>query len=68
MAGKKRGEPVGSGTIESNCRQMQCRMKRCGQFWSIQGDEALLCLEIFRRNDHWELLFPHFTITSVSTS
>ena len=68
VAGKKRGEPVGSGAIESTCRQMQCRMKRCGQFWSIQGDEALLCLETFWRNDHWELLFPHLAITSVSTN
>lgn len=68
VAGKKRGEPVGSGAIESTCRQMQCRMKRCGQFWSIQGDEALLCLEIFWRNDKWELLFPHLSITSRSNN
>jgi hypothetical protein len=68
VAGKKRGEPVGSGAIESTCRQMQCRMKRCGQFWTIQGDEALLCLEIFWRNDHWELLFPHLSITSRSNN
>ena len=66
VAGKKRGEPVGSGAIESTCRQMQCRMKRCGQFWSTEGDEALLCLEIFWRNDYWELLFPHLGITSLS--
>jgi hypothetical protein len=68
VAGKKRGEPVGSGAIESTCRQMQCRMKRCGQFWSNQGDEPLLCLEVFWRNDHWELLFPHLSITSLSNS
>jgi hypothetical protein len=68
VAGKKRGEPVGSGAIESTCRQMQCRMKRCGQFWSTQGDEPLLCLEVFWRNDHWELLFPHLSITSLSNN
>jgi hypothetical protein len=68
MAGKKRGEPVGSGAIESTCRQLQCRMKRCGQFWSTQGDEPLLCLEVFWRNDHWELLFPHLSITSLSNN
>ena len=68
LAGKKRGEPVGSGAIESTCRQMQCRMKRCGQFWSIQGDEALLCLEMFWRNDRWELLFPHLSITTLSNN
>ncbi|MHC1767145.1 MAG: hypothetical protein AB9869_23055 [Verrucomicrobiia bacterium] len=68
VAGKKRGEPVGSGAIESTCRQLQCRMKRCGQFWSIQGDEPLLCLDVFWRNDHWELLFPHLSITSLSNN
>jgi hypothetical protein len=68
VAGKKRGEPVGSGAIESTCRQMQCRMKRCGQFWSTQGDESLLCLEVFWRNDHWQLLFPHLSITTVSNN
>jgi hypothetical protein len=66
VTGQKRGEPLGSGAIESTCRQMQCRMKRCGQFWSTAGDEALLCLEVFWRNNRWELLFPHLSITSVS--
>jgi hypothetical protein len=66
VEGHKRGEPLGSGAIESTCRQMQCRMKRCGPFWSTAGDEALLCLEIFWRNDRWELLFPHVAITAVS--
>ena len=64
VGGKRRGEPLGSGTIESTCRQMQCRMKRCGQFWSTQGDEALLCLEVFWRNERWDLLFPHVVITA----
>jgi len=63
---EKLGEPLGSGAIESTCRQLQCRMKRCGQFWSTQGDEALLCLEMFWRNEHWDLLFPHVTITALS--
>ncbi len=62
-AGHRRGEPLGSGTIESTCRQLQCRMKRCGQFWSTSGDEAILCLEMFWRNQRWEHLFPHITAT-----
>ena len=37
----------------------QCRFKRPGQFWSKEGDEALLCLETFWRNGRWHLLFPH---------
>ena len=57
--GKRRGEPLGSGAIESTCRQYQCRFKRPGQFWSQAGDEALLCLETFWRNGRWQLLFPH---------
>lgn len=58
-AGQRRGEPIGSGAIESTCRQNQCRFKRPGQYWSPQGDEALLCLEMFWRNQRWNLLFPH---------
>jgi len=58
-AGRRRGEPIGSGAIESTCRQAQCRFKRPGQFWSTRGDEALLCLETFWRNGRWHLLFPH---------
>lgn len=56
---KKRGQPLGSGAIESTCRQYQCRFKRPGQFWTRSGDEALMCLETFWRNRRWHLLFPH---------
>jgi hypothetical protein len=66
--GRKRHEPVGSGAIESTCRQLQCRLKRCGQFWSTQGDEALLCLEMFWRNERWEMLFPHAKLTAVANN
>lgn len=58
-AGRRRGEPIGSGPVEATCRQAQCRFKRPGQFWSKTGDEALLCLEMFWRNGRWHLLFPH---------
>ena len=58
-AGSRCGEPIGSGAIESTCRQAQCRFQRPGQSWSQQGDEALLCLETFWRNNRWHLLFPH---------
>ena len=56
---KKKGEPLGSGAMESTCRQYQARFKRTGQFWSQTGDEALMCLETFWRNNRWSLLFPH---------
>lgn len=58
-AGRRRGEPIGSGAVESTCRQAQCRFKRPGQYWTPRGDEALLCLETFWRNGRWHLLFPH---------
>jgi len=58
-AGRRRGEPIGSGAIESTCRQAQCRFKRPGQYWTPQGDESLLCLETFWRNGRWHFLFPH---------
>jgi len=58
-AGRRAGEPIGSGPVEATCRQTQCRFKRPGQFWSQAGDEALLCLETFWRNGRWHRLFPH---------
>ena len=56
---KARGEPLGSGAMESTCRQYQVRFHRSGQFWTQQGDEALMCLETFWRNGRWSLLYPH---------
>jgi len=58
-AARRAGEPQGSGAMESTCRQYQCRFKRPGQFWSCVGDEGLMCLETFWRNQRWHLLFPH---------
>lgn len=52
-------QPLGSGAIESTCRQYQCRFKRTGQFWSTAGDEALMCLETTWRNNRWHELYPH---------
>ena len=56
---KERGEPLGSGAMESTCKQYQGRFHRSGQFWTTEGDEALMCLETFWRNGRWALLFPH---------
>ncbi len=52
-------QPLGSGAIESTCRQYQCRFKRTGQFWTMAGDEALMALETFWRNGRWQDLYPH---------
>ena len=53
------GHPLGSGAIESTCAQYQCRFKRTGQFWSLEGDEAFLALATLHRNGRWHRLFPH---------
>ena len=56
---KERGEPCGSGAVESTCRQYQSRFKRTGQFWTPEGDEGLMCVQTFWRNHRWHELFPH---------
>lgn len=56
---KKRGEPCGSGAIESTCAQYQKRFKCTGQFWTTAGDEGLICIQTFWRNNRWHELFPH---------
>jgi len=57
--GKRLGQPIGSGAIESTCSQYQRRFKLTGQFWSLSGDEAFLALATLHRNGRWHLLFPH---------
>lgn len=52
-----RNGPIGSGTVESACRQRQCRFKRAGQFWTEAGMKHLCALQEARRNDHWEELW-----------
>jgi hypothetical protein len=53
----KRGWPIGSGAVESACRQKQCRFKRCGQFWTKSGLRNLCALDEARRNRHWDELW-----------
>lgn len=58
-AGRKLGQPVGSGAIESTCSPYQRRFKLTGQFWSLEGDEAFLALSTLHRNGRWKHLFPY---------
>lgn len=53
------GGPIGSGAVESACRQRQCRFKRAGQFWSQAGQRHLCALQEARRNGHWEELWNY---------
>ena len=52
-----KGWPIGSGPVESSCRQDQCRFKRPGQSWTRQGFGNLSALDQARRNNHWDELW-----------
>ena len=52
-----RGWPIGSGAVESACRQSQCRFKRSGQFWTQRGFRHLNAIDEARRNKHWDELW-----------
>lgn len=52
-----RGWPIGSGAVESACRQSQCRFKRSGQFWTDRGFRRLNALDEARRNGNWDELW-----------
>jgi hypothetical protein len=53
----RRGWPIGSGPVESACRQRQCRFKRSGQFWTPKGMRHLGALTEARHNHHWDELW-----------
>ena len=53
----RRGWPIGSGPVESACRQKQCRFKRPGQSWTVRGMRHLGALTEARHNHHWDELW-----------
>lgn len=53
----RRGWPIGSGAVESACRQKPCRFKRPGQFWTPKGLRNRIALDEARRNHHWNQLW-----------
>jgi hypothetical protein len=57
QAKAERNEPIGSGAMESACKQYQLRFKRPGQFWS--HEEGLLELYSRRMSGRWDALWPH---------
>jgi hypothetical protein len=52
-----RGWPIGSGPVESSCRQDQRRFKGPGQCWTHEGFANLSALDQARRNNHWDELW-----------
>ena len=54
---EKAGAPLGSGAVESLGKQLQRRMRGCGQFWSRTGLTHLLCLSVLVKNRDDPLLW-----------
>jgi len=52
-----RGWPIGSGAVESACRQSQRRFKGPGQFWTQAGLRHLCAVDEARVNNHWDELW-----------
>lgn len=53
---EKAGAPMGSGAVESLGKQLQGRLRGCGQFWSRPGLTNLLRLTVLVKNeDHSHL-------------
>lgn len=48
---EKEGAPLGSGAVESLGKQLQRRLRGCGQFWGRPGLENLLKLSVLAKNN-----------------
>jgi hypothetical protein len=53
----RQGGPIGSGSVESLCSQLQNRFKRTGQFWKPSGLRRLLALDVLLRNEDFDVLW-----------
>lgn len=56
-AREKEGSPRGSGAVESLGKQLQARMRGCGQFWGLSGLPSLLQLCVAVKNNDHHLLW-----------
>ena len=54
---EKSGAPLGSGAVESLGKQLQRRLRGCGQFWSRSGLTHLLRLSVLVKNRDDSLLW-----------
>lgn len=57
QARENEGAPMGSGAVESLCRQLQNRFKSCGQFWSRNGLTHLLAINVLFKNQSARFLW-----------
>ena len=53
----RRGWPIGSGAVESQCNRAQGRFKRSGQFWIQSGLRHLSALDEAKHNGHWDQIW-----------
>jgi hypothetical protein len=53
----RQGGPIGSGSVESLCSQLQDRFKRTGQFWHKDGLRHLLAVNVLLRNQDFHVLW-----------
>jgi hypothetical protein len=51
---REEGWPIGSGTIESSCKQFQTRMKGPGMRWSRPGAHRMLALRSVILSMHFD--------------
>ena len=54
---EKAGAPMGSGAVESLGKQLQGRLRGCGQFWTRDGLTSLLRLTVLVKNDDYSHLW-----------
>ena len=54
---EKAGAPMGSGAVESLGKQLQTRLRGCGQFWIRDGLTSLLRLTVLVNNDDYSHLW-----------
>lgn len=57
QAREREGAPMGSGAVESLGKQLQRRMRGCGQFWGRSGLSNLLKLSVLAKNNDLHLLW-----------
>ena len=50
QAVEEAGAPLESGAVESLGKQLQARLRGCGQFWDRSGFNALLSLCVLTKN------------------
>jgi Uncharacterised protein family (UPF0236) len=61
---QKAGLPIGSGAVESTCKQMvTARCKQAGMRWSEVGADAILALRSFVLNERLDELCPKPTVS-----